>query len=144
MQFLKIPSLVLACCSIKAQKQISCMVFWGYLLAPADRTSASSFTHFENHFNFSFKNSPWFETGFTRMFLQFTQTKALIPTCNDHKISTNFNFSKTTHFLNVITKRFSIQLLSESSQNHIIKHNHEERYDHAFALPRSPEEPEKH
>nr|KAJ0191628.1 hypothetical protein LSAT_V11C800412130 [Lactuca sativa] len=32
----------------------------------------------------------------------------------------------------------------KSSQNHIIKHNHEERYDHAFALPRSPKEPEKH
>ena len=61
------------------------MVFWGYLLAPADRTSASSFTHFENHFKLSFENSPRFETGVTRVFLQFTQTKALIPTCNDQK-----------------------------------------------------------
>ena len=74
------------------------MVFWGYLLAPADRTSASSFTHFENHFKFSFENSPRFETGVTRVFLQFTQTKALIPTCNDRKIPTNLNFSKTTRF----------------------------------------------
>ena len=119
------------------------MVFWGYLLALDDRTSASSLTHFENHFKYSFENSPRFETGVTRMFLQFTQTKALIPTCNDHKISTNFNFSKTTHFHNVITKTFSIQFILSipriSSQ-----HKHEERYDHAFALPRSPEEPEKH
>ena len=66
------------------------MIFWGYLLAPADRTSTSSFTHFENRFKLSFENSPRFETGVTRVFLQFTQTKALIPTCNTQKIQDKF------------------------------------------------------
>ena len=96
MQFLKISSLVLACCSNISHNQITCIVFWGYLLAPADRTSASSFTHFENHFKFSFENSPRFETGVTRVFLQFTQTKALIPTCNIHKNHAKFELFKNT------------------------------------------------
>ena len=95
------------------------MVFWGYLLAPAERTSASSFTHFENYFKFYFENPPRFETGFTRMFLQFTQTKALISTCNTVKIHNKFEFFKNNPYsLNHDKKVFNTKHLTYS-QNHI-------------------------
>ena len=64
-----------------------------------------------------------------------------------HVTTKNFDqfkiFEKQPDSIKDITKRFSIQFILDipriSSQ-----YNHEERYDHAFALPRSPEEPEKH
>nr|KAJ0224579.1 hypothetical protein LSAT_V11C100000940 [Lactuca sativa] len=51
---------------------------------------------------------------------------------------------KTMNSRPVLSSVHLIEAKEESSQNHIIKHNQEERYDHAFALPWSPEEPEKH
>jgi len=97
------------------------MVFWGYLLAPADRTSASSFTHFENHFKFSFENSPRFETGVTRVFLQFTQTKALIPTCNDRKIQPILIFQKHLDSIKSLQKGFQYKTFNVFPESHYYK-----------------------
>ena len=74
------------------------------------------------------------------MFLQFTQTKALIPTCNTVKIYNQFKLFKNNPYSLSYYKKVFNSFIIRVSQKH--QHKIEERYDHAFALPRSPEVPE--
>ena len=140
MQFLKIPSLVLACCSNISQKQITCMVFWGNLLAPADRTLCVLFYLFlKTIFNFSLKTLLDLRLDShecssnslkPRLWYQLVTSKNLQPI---------LTFQKQPIFIMLLQKGFQF-INFRVSQKH--QHKTEEWYDHAFALPWYPEVPE--